>query len=203
MKDKKRIAVFASGYGSNLQAIIDYSQKKDISGSIVLVLSNNADSYALKRAEKNSIRSVCIEPGGFKDRAAFDAEILMVLSKEKIDLIVLAGYMLLLGEEIVGNYQNRILNIHPALLPAFKGLHGIKDAYDYGVRVTGVTVHFVDNGLDSGPIIFQQAVILDQDDSLEMIGKKIHEVEHKVYPEAIRLFCQDRLQIRGRKVLIK
>lgn len=199
---KKRIAVFASGFGSNLQALIDYNNKHGLNGDIVLVFSNNKDAFALERAKKNKIKAVFMDPARYSSREQYDSEIIEMLEEEKIDLVVLAGYMFLLSQEFADRFKNKILNIHPALLPSFKGTHGIKDAYRYGVKVTGVTVHFVDGGLDSGPIILQEAVDIDPDDSVEELEEKIHKVEHKIYPEAVKYFCEDRLEIDGRRVKI-
>lgn len=199
---KKRIAVFASGFGSNLQALIDYNNKHGLNGDIVLVFSNNKDAFALERAKKNKIKAVFMDPARYSSREQYDSEIIEMLEEEKIDLVVLAGYMFLLSQEFADRFKNKILNIHPALLPSFKGTHGIKDAYRYGVKVTGVTVHFVDEGLDSGPIILQEAVDIDPGDSVEELEEKIHKVEHKIYPEAVKYFCEDRLEIDGRRVKI-
>ncbi|MCD4669936.1 MAG: phosphoribosylglycinamide formyltransferase [Actinomycetia bacterium] len=199
---RKKIAVFASGFGSNLQALIDFNKKCGLGGDISLVFSNNGDAFALKRAEKHNIEAVYIDPGEYSNREEFERDILKVMDEYKIDLIVLAGYMFLLTPFLINTYKNRILNIHPALLPSFKGVHGIKDAYDHGVRISGVTVHFVDEELDNGPIIMQAPVYMDRKDSLEQFEEKIHEVEYKIYPRAVKLFCQDRLCIDGRKVEI-
>jgi phosphoribosylglycinamide formyltransferase 1 len=198
----KRIAVFASGFGSNLQALIDFSKKADLSGEIVLVFSNKNSAYALQRAKNHGIKAVFLDPAQFGARSKYDEQIISILEEEKIDLVVLAGYMLLIGQNIIAKFKNRIINIHPALLPAFKGTHGIKDAFDYGVKVTGVTVHFVDEGLDSGPVILQEAVRVAANDTSETLEKKIHSVEHKIYPLAVQYFCSGRLKIEGRKVLI-
>jgi len=199
----KRIAVFASGFGSNLQALIDFSKNDDLSGEIVLVFSDKSGAYALQRAKNHGIKAVFLDPAQFKTRSQYDEKVADILKEEKIDLVVLAGYMLLIGQNIVAKFKNRIINIHPALLPAFKGTHGIKDAFDYGVKVTGVTVHFVDEGLDSGPIIIQQAVEVTEEDSAETLEEKIHAVEHKIYPLAVKHFCNGRLKILGRKVIIR
>jgi phosphoribosylglycinamide formyltransferase-1 len=198
----KRISVFASGFGSNLQALIDYSASTGLNGEIVLVFSNNRDAYALKRAKNHGIRSEVFNPSDFKNRKAYNLEILKMLESQNIDVVVLAGYMILVGEEIIERYRNRIINIHPALLPSFKGTHGIKDAFEYGVKVTGVTVHFVDEGLDSGPVIMQEPVMLEQDYSIEKLEEEIHKVEHRIYPLAVKYLCEDRLKIDGRRVLI-
>jgi len=199
---KKRIAVFASGYGSNLQALIDFNEKDDLNADIALVFSNNADAFALKRAKKHDIRAIHMDPGEYSCREEFEKEIIEILDSEKIDLIVLAGYMFLLTPLLVNTYIGRIINIHPALLPSFRGTHGIKDAYDYGIKISGVTVHFVDEELDNGPIIMQAPVYVDSNDSLESFEKKIHEVEHKIYPLAVKLFCLEKIKIIGRKVEI-
>ena len=199
---RKKIAVFASGYGSNLQALIDFNKKDDLNADIALVFSNNADAFALKRAEKHGIRAIHMDPGEYPGREEFEKEIIKILEKEKIDLIVLAGYMFILTPLLVNTYKERILNIHPALLPSFRGTHGIKDAFDYGVKISGVTVHFVDEELDNGPIIMQAPVYIDSNESLASFEKKIHEVEHKIYPLAVKLFCLGKINITGRKVEI-
>ena len=199
---RKIIAVFASGFGSNLQALIDFNTDGDLGGDIALVFSNDPEAFALKRAKKHSIRAESMDPSGFASRQDFEVEILKILKEEKIDLIVLAGYMFLLTPLIIDEYKNRILNIHPALLPSFKGTRGLKDAFEYGVRISGVTVHFVDSELDNGPIIMQAPVFISQDDTLDKFEEKIHKVEHKIYPQAVKLFCGDKLKINGRKVEI-
>ncbi len=199
---RKKIAVFASGFGSNLQALIDFNTDGDLGGDIVLVFSNDLEAFALKRAKKHSIRAESIDPSGFANRQDFELEMLKILKEEKIDLIILAGYMFLLTPLIIDAYKNKILNIHPTLLPSFKGTHGIKDAFKFGVKVSGVTVHFVDAELDNGPIIMQAPVFISQDDTLEKFEKEIHKVEHKIYPQAVKLFCEDKLKINGRKVEI-
>jgi phosphoribosylglycinamide formyltransferase 1 len=200
--DRKRIAVFASGNGSNLQAIIDYSQNIDINGDIVFVFSNNPDAFALERAKNAGINAECIPFDRKNSRIDFDNKILREVKNKKIDLICLAGYMLLLSPDFIMRYQNKIINIHPSLLPSFKGMHGIRDAFDYGVKVTGVTVHFVDSELDNGPIILQEAVAVSKGETVENLEKKIHETEHRLYPHAVRYFCRDEIKVIGRKVLI-
>lgn len=199
---RKKIAVFASGNGTNLQALIDFNEKEDLSADIALVFSNNPDAFALERAKKHKIKAVHKDPGEFANREEFEKEILKILKEEKIDLIVLAGYMFLLTPLLVSEYRDRILNIHPALLPAFKGTHGIRDAFEYGVKISGVTVHFVDEELDNGPIIMQAPVYIDSKDTVESFEQKIHEVEHKIYPLAVKLYCLGQIKIKGRKVEI-
>ncbi len=200
---RKKIAVFASGFGSNFQAINDYIKNKGINGYIGLLFSNNPGAYALQRAEKDNIATYALDPKDFNDRKEYDQEIAKVLKKENIDIIVLAGYMLLFTPGLVNLFKNRIINIHPSLLPAFKGTQGIKDAYDYGVKVTGVTVHFVDAELDHGPIILQKEVAVNDSYSLKDLEERIHQVEHDLYPKAVEYLCSDRLQIKGRKVIIR
>jgi phosphoribosylglycinamide formyltransferase 1 len=202
MAVKKRLAVLASGFGSNLQAIIDQAQNLDINGEIVLVFSNNENAYALQRAKKHGIKSVSFNPGQFESRQDYDKELLALLKNEKIDLILMAGYLLLVGSDMINEFSGRMINVHPALLPSFKGIQGIKDAFDYGVKVTGVTVHFVEEELDAGPIISQEAVIITEDDTIETLEEKIHKIEHKIYPLAVKYFCNGRLVINGRKVEI-
>ncbi|MCE5329314.1 phosphoribosylglycinamide formyltransferase [bacterium] len=199
---RKRIAVFASGNGSNFQAISDYCMENDINGDIVFVLANNPSAYVLERAKKANIKSVCVDSKRNISRQEFDREILRITKSENVDLICLAGYMLLLDCEFFNEFQNKIINVHPSLLPSFKGMHGIKDAFDYGVRVTGVTVHFVDYELDNGPIIMQESVKISEGETVEELETEIHKVEHKIYPLAVEYFCRDELRIVGRKVSI-
>ncbi|RKY41221.1 MAG: phosphoribosylglycinamide formyltransferase [Candidatus Makaraimicrobium thalassicum] len=197
------IAVFVSGNGSNLQALIDAEAKGDLgAGRIVLVVSDNPGAFALERARKAGIRIFVLEPGGARSRDGYDERISRELKEDKIELIVLAGFMRILGKPLVEGYKGRILNIHPALLPSFKGVHGIKDAFEYGVKTTGVTAHFVTEELDAGPVILQSNVSINGDDTLDTLEEKIHREEHRLYPEAVRLFVQGRLRIEGRKVRI-
>ena len=197
-----KIAVFCSGSGTNLQAIIDARARGDIKGELALVVSDVPTSFALKRAEKAGIKRVVVERKNFKSKALFEEAILKEIKKEKIELIVLAGYMRLLSKDFIQQYKNKILNIHPALLPSFRGVHGVKDAFEYGVKVTGPTVHFVTEDMDRGPIILQAAVQVTEDDTEESLAQAIHKEEHKIYPRAIQLFIEGRLKIEGRKVRI-
>ncbi|AAM06885.1 phosphoribosylglycinamide formyltransferase [Methanosarcina acetivorans C2A] len=196
-----KIAVLVSGRGSNLQAIIDSIEKGYIKNAAVsVVISNKADAYALERAEKHGISAVFLDPEG-RDRAGYDREILKILKQYDTDLLLLAGYFRLLGSEIIEAYRHRILNIHPSLLPAFKGLHAQKQAFEYGVKVAGCTVHFVDEGLDSGPIIIQKCVPVLPEDTEETLTARILEQEHIIYPEAVRLFVESKLKVEGRNVI--
>ena len=196
------IAVFCSGSGTNLQAIIDSQKKGYIKAEIKLVVSDTPGCYALKRAENSGVKTVVVERKNYKAKKDFEAEIINVLKKEGIGLIVLAGYMRMLSEDFIRAYENKILNIHPALLPSFKGTRGIKDAFEYGVKVTGPTVHFVTVDMDAGPVIMQSPVKVTEDDTEESLGQAVHEEEHKVYPRAIQLFVEGKLKIEGRRVRI-
>ena len=196
------IAVFCSGSGTNLQAIIEAHKRGRIKADLKLVVSDVPDCFALTRAKKNGIKALVVERKNFNLKEDFEGEILKNLKKEKIELIVLAGYMRLLSPDFIRAYKDKILNIHPALLPSFKGTHGIKDAFEYGVKVTGLTVHFVTHDMDAGPIILQSPVMVKEDDTEEMLADAIHREEHKIYPEAIRLFVEGKLRIEGRKVVI-
>lgn len=197
------IAVFVSGNGTNLQAIIEAVSSGELKCKLSVIVSDNKDAYALTRAEKAGIDRVILDPKKFKTREDFDREAIKELEKRKIDLVILAGFMRLLSDSFIKKYKNRIMNIHPALLPSFKGTHGIKDAFEYGAKVTGVTVHFVDEKLDNGPIILQEAVELKENESMEGLEEKMHQLEHKLYPKAIKLFLDGKLDIAGRKVKVK
>jgi len=194
------IAVFVSGNGTNLGAIIDAVSRGEIKAKIALVVSDNEDAYALTRAKKAGIETFVLGPKGFSSREEYDKAVIKELEKKDIGLIVLAGFMRLVSDYFVGKYKNRIINIHPSLLPSFKGTHGIKEAFEYGLKKTGITVHFVDNELDHGPIILQESVTVGENDTLDTLEEKIHKIEHKLYPEAIRLFTEGKLRVEGRKV---
>jgi phosphoribosylglycinamide formyltransferase-1 len=197
------IGVLASGRGTNLQAIIEAVEEGKIEGRISIVISDNQDAFALKRAEQHNIETQYINFRKFKDREDYDKEIIEFLKEKKVDLVVLAGYMRILTPYFINVYKNKIINIHPALLPSFPGLHAQRQAVESGVKVSGCTVHFVDEGVDSGPIILQKAVEVSDDDTEESLAEEILKEEHQVYSQAIQLFCQDRLIIKGRKVFIK
>lgn len=199
---KMRIAVLASGSGTNLEAIARAVESGEVPVEIALVISDNPDAYALVRAKNHKIPARCFLLSDFESREAFDRAIADALTDAGVELVVLAGYMKLVGGEILSRFKNRIMNIHPALLPSFPGTHGVRDALEYGVKVSGVTVHFVDEGLDTGPIILQEAVQVYDDDDEETLHQRIHEVEYRLYPLAIKLFALGRLKIEGRKVRI-
>ena len=196
------IAVLCSGNGTNLHAINDGVKSGYIRAKIALVLSDNKSAFALSRAENAGIETAVLNPKDYKSREDFDKEVIKNLKKRDVELVVLAGFMRLLSPHFIREYRNRIMNIHPALLPSFKGTHGIKDALDYGVKVAGVTVHFVDEHLDNGPIILQNCVEVKDDDTEGSLLERVHKEEHKIYPEAVKLFAEGRLRIEGRKVRI-
>jgi phosphoribosylglycinamide formyltransferase-1 len=197
-----RIGVLISGSGTNLQAIIDACSEGRIPGEVVVVVSNKQDAYGLVRAEKAGAAAVWIDRTAYDTFKGYNDAILDALVEHEVDLVVMAGYMRLLGTQVLDAYPNAVLNIHPALLPSFPGASGIHDAWDYGVKVTGVTVHFANEEFDKGPIIAQEAVAVAEGDTIQTLEEKIHEVEHRIYPEAIRLFAEGRLYIEDGKVRI-
>jgi phosphoribosylglycinamide formyltransferase-1 len=199
----QRFAVFASGNGSNLQAIIDAIKAGEITADCALVFSNNKKAYALKRAKEAGIKTLCLERKLYATKQSYEREIVMALKAEKIDFIILAGYMLIFSAYFVKQFPRKIINIHPSLLPSFKGAKGIKDAFTYGAKVTGVTIHFVDERMDHGPIITQEPVWITEKDDLESLEEKIHKTEHRIFPKAIQMFIDGRLSIKLRKVQIK
>jgi phosphoribosylglycinamide formyltransferase 1 len=196
------IAVLVSGSGTNLQAIIDAVKSGYIPAKIALVLSDKKDAFALERARKAGIETVVLDKKDFKTREDLDKEIIRNLKKRDVGLVVLAGFMRLLSPHFIQEYRNRVINIHPALLPAFKGTHGIKDALEHGAKVTGATVHFVDEKLDNGAIILQRTVEVKEGDTEETLLERVHKEEHKIYPEAIKLFVEGKLKVEGRRVKI-
>jgi len=198
-----KFAVLISGNGTNLQAIIDAVKAGVVTAELFLVISDREDAFGLKRAESVGIKTMVFNPKNYTNPQSVDRDIVANLKQQEIDFVVLAGYMRLLTEFFIKEFPKKILNIHPALLPSFKGIHGIKDALTYGVKVTGVTVHFVDEKMDHGPIIMQEAVDVEERDTPETLEEKIHAVEHRIYPKAIQLFVAGRLKIlAGRKVEI-
>lgn len=205
-----KIAVLISGGGTNLQAVIDSLQEGRITNAeISLVISNKEDAYGLKRAEKAGIRTAVLSPKSFENRADFDRALMEMLEQAGIDLVVLAGYLVIIPSTLVEKYRNRMMNIHPSLIPSFSGTgaYGLKvheQVLERGVKVTGATVHFVDEGTDTGPIILQKAVaVRDEDDAQSLQQRVMEEAEWKILPEAIRLFCNNKLFVEGTKVRIK
>jgi phosphoribosylglycinamide formyltransferase 1 len=197
------IAVLASGRGTNLQAIIDAIKAGKIEGKIKIVISDNPKAYTLKRAQACGIDNITFPYKKYKNKEEYEQEILDCLISYNINLVVLAGYMRILGSVIIKEYRHRIINIHPALLPSFPGLHAQRQAIEYGVKVSGCTVHFVDEGMDTGPIILQKAVEVKQDDTEEALSDRILKYEHKLLPMAIQLFAQNKIQVKNNEVYIR
>ena len=199
---KKKLGILISGSGTNLQAIIDASKDKSIPAEVALVISDNANAGGISRAEKANIPVQTILRKNFSSKDDFEKNIVHSLLAYEVDLVCLAGFMRIIGKILLKNFRNKIINIHPSLLPAFPGLAAQKQAFDYGVKVSGCTVHFVDEEMDHGPIIIQKAAEVMEDDSSETLQQRILRKEHKIYPEAIKLFCENRLKIENRRVYI-
>jgi len=199
----KRIVVVASGRGSNFQAIIGALQRGEIPAECVALVTDNPKAYAIERAEAAGIPVVVVDFGSFATRELYEQALLAALKETNPDLVVLAGYMRILGSGIVREYSGKMVNIHPALLPSFTGLHAQRQALEHGVKVAGCSVHFVDESLDGGPIILQRCVRVMDDDDEDTLANRILIQEHIALPEAVRLFCEDRLAIEGRKVRVR
>jgi phosphoribosylglycinamide formyltransferase-1 len=197
------LGILASGRGSNLQAILDAVAAGRCPGRVAVVASDRADAPALDRARRAGVKAVHVDPRGHADRAGFDAAMARVLDEHGVELVCLAGYGRLLSPAFVAAFRGRILNVHPALLPAFPGLHAARQALAYGAKVTGATIHLVDEGVDTGPIVLQAAVPVHDDDTEESLTARIQVEEHRLYPEAIRLFAEDRLVVSGRRVRVR
>jgi phosphoribosylglycinamide formyltransferase-1 len=202
LSKKLRLGVLASGNGSNLQAIIDRCREGELPAEVVLVLSNKSQAGALTRARKAGIATLVIDHRDHPERTAFDQAMVAALRNAEVDLVVLAGFMRILTPVFLEAFPQRIMNIHPALLPAFPGIKAQRKALEYGVKIAGCTVHFVDPGVDSGPIIIQAAVPVLDDDDETTLSRRILEQEHRIYPEAIQLYAEGRLHIEGRHVRI-
>lgn len=201
--EKLRVGVLVSGRGSNLQAIIDASEAGKIDAAVVVVVSDKADAYALERAKKHNIPPVFVDPKAHATREAFDEAVMAVLAQHQVELVCLAGFMRILTPLFTQRYRHRIMNIHPALLPSFPGLHGQRQALLHGVKFSGCTVHFADEGVDTGPIIIQAVVPVFDDDTEETLATRILKYEHQIYPRAIQLCAEGRLEVRGRRVFCK
>ncbi|MBP7765274.1 MAG: phosphoribosylglycinamide formyltransferase [Syntrophaceae bacterium] len=203
MSDLLKLGVLISGSGSNLQSIINHIEKGALSARISIVVSNAPEAYGLVRAEKAGISCAVLDHREFSGREAFDRELIRVLKNAGVDLVVLAGFMRILGGEFLRTFDQRIINIHPALLPAFPGTHVQQKALDYGVKFSGCTVHFVDEGVDTGPIIIQAVVPVLPGDTADTLASRILKEEHKIYPQAIRYFAEGRIVKNGRHVEIR
>ncbi len=199
---KLRLGVLASGGGTNLQSIIDACANNSIDAQIVRVICNNPGAGALQRAERAGIPICCIDHRDYTDRGKFDAAIIAQLQQDAVELVVLAGFMRIVGTDFIQAFPQRIMNIHPALLPAFTGLQVQKKALESGARFSGCTVHFIDDGVDTGPIIIQAVVPILADDTLESLCARILVQEHRIYPLAIQLFAAGALKIEGQRVII-
>ena len=198
-----KLAVLVSGRGSNLQAIIDSIDREELDAHLSIVISNTKDAMALKRAEKHGIKTIFIDPSTYLNSKEYDKALVLKLKEFSIDLICLAGYMLILGEEVIQTFEKKIINIHPSLLPAFPGLNAQKQAINHGVKFSGCTVHFVDSGVDSGPIILQTVVPVYDNDDEKSLSKRILEQEHYLYPKAIKMIQEKKIRLNGRTVTSK
>lgn len=201
-----RVAVLASGRGSNLQAVIDAIEAGQVQAQIVAVISNKKEAAALERARTHGLPDFFVDPKPFAgrpdSREAYDRALLEVLEKNQVELVLLAGYMKIVTAILVNAYANRMMNIHPSLLPSFPGLDVQKKAIDWGCKLAGCTVHFVTEGVDEGPIILQAAIPILDDDMPDTLAARILIQEHKIYPRAVQLFAEDRLRVEGRRVFI-
>lgn len=203
-RDLKNIAVLISGGGTNLQSIIDGTESGEINGKISVIISNRKDAYGLTRGENHDIKSIYL-PGVGISQEEYDEKLLKILEAEEIDLIVLAGFLKILGNKFIRAYENKIINIHPSLIPSFcgDGFYGLKvheKALEYGVKVSGATTHFVNEVADAGPIIMQASVEVLDDDTPEELQNRILKIEHGILVESVKLFCDDKLEVIGRKV---
>ncbi len=196
------IGVLVSGSGTNLQALIDARESGSLPARIACVISNRADAFALERAKKHGIPAIHLDHRSFAGRDHYDAALVNLLGEHGVDLVVLAGFMRIVTPVLLNAFPDAVMNIHPALLPAFPGLHAQQQALEYGVKVTGCSVHFVDAGTDTGPIIIQAAVPVLEGDSVESLSNRIQIEEHRIYPEAVRLFAEGKLTVVGRRVKI-
>lgn len=197
-----RVAVFASGQGSNFQTLVDASKAGRLGADIVMLVCDKPHAPVVERARKAGVDCFLFEPKAYGRREDYEQEIAAELNKQQIDLIVLAGYMRLLTSVLVEPYAGRMINIHPSLLPAFPGKNAIGQAWEYGVKVTGATVHLVDGGMDTGVIVAQEAVEITEGDSIESVEEKIHAAERELYPKVVSWFAHDLVQVEGRKVTI-
>ena len=196
---KRRIAVLISGRGSNLQSIIDAISARRLDATLQVVVSNRADAAGLERARTVGVEALHLSPRQYADRASYDVALAELLRTRDVDLVCLAGYMRLLGAPMLQAFRDRILNIHPSLLPSFPGLEAQRQALEYGVAVSGATVHFVTDGLDDGPIVCQAAVPVRPDDTVDRLASRILSEEHRIYPEAIKIVLDGGWELRGRR----
>lgn len=187
-----RIAIFASGNGSNFQAITEAIKSNKINGTIMFLFCDNPNALVIQRAQRLGISTIIFSPKDFSSKREYEEKLLKKLNEEDIQLIVLAGYMRIIGSSLLQAFPNQIINIHPSLLPKFPGLHGIRDAFNAKAKETGVTIHYVDDGVDTGPIIRQEKILIDKKETLETLEAKIHQVEHRLYPEVLAEIINDK-----------
>jgi phosphoribosylglycinamide formyltransferase-1 len=199
---KIRLGVLISGRGSNLQSIIDATKKGEIDAEAVIVISDKKGAQGLERARVNNIDAIFINPKEYKKREEYDRKVVEELNRYKVDLVLLAGFMRIVTSALIEPFRNRIMNIHPALLPSFPGMNAQKQAIDCGVKFSGCTVHFVEEGMDEGPIIIQAVVPVLDNDTPESLADRILKYEHQIYPMAVQLFAEGRLKVEGRRVVI-
>lgn len=203
MRVKVNLGILVSGSGSNLQSIIDNIENGRLDAEIKVVISNNPDAFAIERAKKHHIPSFVMQNQDYSSREDFDRKMIDVLKSYSVELVVMAGFMRILGSLFLDAFPMKIMNIHPALLPAFPGMHAQKKAAEYGVRFSGCTVHFTDAGVDSGPIIIQAIVPAYPDDTEDTLAARILKEEHRIYPQAIQFYAEDRIEVTGRQVRIR
>lgn len=202
MIKKAKIAVLASGNGTNFEALAKAIKRQKLKAKVTLLITDKTRAFVRKRAARLGIKNIFINPKGFRSRLSFDKKIIRILKREKINLVILAGYMRIISPLFVKSFNQKILNIHPALLPAFKGTDAISRAFRYGCKVTGVTVHFIDQKIDHGPIILQETIEIKKGMSEEKLEEKIHSLEHKLYPQALKLILDKKVKVKGRYVKI-
>jgi phosphoribosylglycinamide formyltransferase-1 len=202
IRGRIHLGVLISGSGTNLQAIIDACNAQTLNAEVAVVISDHFAARGLQRAKDNGIDAVYIDRGKYNSTREYNVELRNILRDHLVDYVVMAGYMRLLGKEVLDFFPNRVVNLHPALLPSFPGADGIKDAFNFGVKVTGVTVHFANEKFDDGPIIAQAPVPIDPEDTVDSLEAKIHEAEHRLLPEALGLIADGRIEVVGRKVKI-
>lgn len=202
MKKLLNIAVLVSGRGSNLQAIIDRIEAGELAVDIKIVISDKKEARGLKRAESHGIKSVFLDPADFASDKEYEEKMIEILKKEEVELVVMAGFMKMMSPFFIKYFENQVINIHPSLLPSFRGLDAQKQALRYGVKVTGCTVHFASEKMDDGPIILQKVVEIKEDDTVESLSERILEEEHRILPKAIRLYSEGKLKIVDKQVYI-
>ncbi len=197
------LGVLASGRGSNFQSVINSINSGFLKARIAVLVTDNPEAYAIERAKNHNIESLIIQPKEFPDKDSYYSHLANEFKSRGVELVILAGFMRVVGRPLLKEFQNKTMNIHPALLPSFPGLHGQKQAVDYGVKISGCTVHFVDEGVDTGPVIIQAAVPVYEDDIEDNLSERILKQEHKIFPQAIKLYSEGKIAVKGRKVTIK